>query len=113
MKMKVEVLLVLLCAFDLYDGIDSIPYTIYGDGNKKIYLLDLYTCVEEFEEYCHQIPRFSVQAAAEVANNCTNLLPGYTIYTSALKTTRSIASGKVHIQSYRRSSCIIFRVAIL
>ena len=82
-KMKIEVLLVLLYAFGLCDG------------NKKIYLLDLYTCAEEFEEYCHQIPRFAVQAAAEIANNCTNLLPEHTIYTSTLNTTKSIGSGKV------------------
>ena len=65
------------------------------DSRKKLYLLNLYTCVEEFEEYCHQIPQFAVQAATEVANNCTDLLPEYTIYSSALNLTRSIASGEV------------------
>ena len=82
--MRIRVLLVLLYAFDLCDG------------NKKLYLLDLYTCVEDFEEYCHRIPQFTVQAAAEVANNdCTDLLSEYTIYTSGLNTTRPITSGKV------------------
>ena len=74
---------VLLCTLDLCDS------------NKKLYLLNLYTCVEEFEEYCHQIPQFAVQAAAEVANNCADLLPEYTIYSSALNVTRSVTSGKV------------------
>ena len=65
------------------------------DSRKKLYLLNLYTCVEEFEEYCHQISQFAVQAATEVANNCTDLLPEYTMYSSALNLTRSITSGEV------------------
>ena len=97
--MKVGVLLTLLYAFDLCDS-----------SKKPLYLLDLYTCVEEFEEYCHQIPRLTIQAAAEAANNCTDLLPEYTIYTSALNIARSIASGKVaavYVYSYSYIAIII------
>ena len=51
------------------------------DSDKKLCLLDLYTCVGEFEDYCNQIPRFTVAAAIELANSRDNVLPGYTLYT--------------------------------
>ena len=50
--------------------------------NKKLYLLDLYTCLNEFEDYCNQIPQFTVRAAIELANSCDDILPGYTLSTS-------------------------------
>ena len=81
--MKVWVLLILLYTLDS------------SDGNKKLYLLDLYTCVEEFDEYCHLIPRFTLQSVAELANNCTTMLPGYTVYTSGLDVTKSTDDEKV------------------
>ena len=51
------------------------------DSDKRLCLLDLYTCVDEFEDYCNQIPRFTVAAAAELANSRDDVLPGYTLCT--------------------------------
>ena len=55
----------------------------YGtDGsNKRLYLVDLYTCVDEFEDYCHHIPYWTVRAAVGLANDCDDILPGYTLST--------------------------------
>ena len=50
-------------------------------GDNKLYLLDLYTCVDEFEDYCNQIPRKTVRAAIELANSRDDILPGYTLST--------------------------------
>ena len=50
-------------------------------SNKSIYLLDLYTCVEEFEDYCGHIPRLTVRAVTELANLRDDILPGYTLST--------------------------------
>ena len=36
-------------------------------GDNKLFLLDLYICVDEFEDYCNQIPRLTVRAATELA----------------------------------------------
>ena len=50
-------------------------------SDNKLYLLDLYTCVDEFEDYCNQIPRLTVRAAIELANTRDDILPGYTLST--------------------------------
>ena len=50
-------------------------------SNNNIYLLDLYTCVEEFEDYCGHIPRLTVRAVTELANTRDDILPGYTLST--------------------------------
>ena len=93
---RVEALLILLYVFDLCDS------------SKKLHLLGLYHCVEEFEEYCHGIPQLTVQAAAEVANNCPDLLPDYTIHISTINITRSVSSsGEVRSYNVRLlQSCV-------
>ena len=48
-------------------------------SDNKLYLLDLYTCVDEFEDYCNQIPRLTIRAAIELANSRDDILPGYTL----------------------------------
>ena len=50
-------------------------------SDNQLYLLDLYTCVDEFEDYCNQIPRSTVRAATELANRRDDILPGYTLST--------------------------------
>ena len=50
-------------------------------SDNQLYLLDLYTCVDEFEDYCNQIPRSTVRAAIELANTRNDILPGYTLST--------------------------------
>ena len=51
-------------------------------SNKNIYLLDLFTCVEEFEDYCSPlIPQLTVRAVTELANTRDDILPGYTLST--------------------------------
>ena len=94
---RVEALLVLLYVFDSVCA-----------NSKKLHLLDFYYCVEEFEEYCHGIPQLTVQAAAEVANNCPDLLPDYTIYISTINITRSVSSsGEVRSYNVRLlQSCV-------
>ena len=52
------------------------------NSDKKLYLLDLYICLNEFEDYCNQIPQFTVRAAIELANSRDDILPGYTLSTS-------------------------------
>ena len=52
-----------------------------GDSDRKLYLVDLYACVDEFEDYCHQIPEWTVRAAIALANDCSDMLPGYTLST--------------------------------
>ena len=49
---------------------------------KKLYLIDLYACVNEFEDYCHQIPEWTVRAAIGLANDSSDVLPGYELYAS-------------------------------
>ena len=51
------------------------------DNDKRLYLLDLYTCVDEFEDYCSGIPRWTIRAAIEIANNRSDILPGYILST--------------------------------
>ncbi|XP_065917370.1 gamma-aminobutyric acid type B receptor subunit 2-like isoform X2 [Dysidea avara] len=51
-----------------------------GD-DRPLYLLDLYDCIDDYEDYCHNITEFTVRAAIELANNCTDILPGYTLHT--------------------------------
>ena len=51
-------------------------------GRKTLYLVDLYICVDEFEEYCHEIPQWAVRAAIGLANHCNDILPGYTLSSS-------------------------------
>ena len=79
----------LLLALFLIDLCDS--------SNKTIYLLDLYTCVEEFKDYCSDIPRLTVRAVTELANTRDDILPGYTISTlNKLDNDRSLsADGEV------------------
>ena len=48
-------------------------------SDNKLYLLDLYTCVDEFEDYCNQIPRLTIRAAIKLANSRDDILPGYTL----------------------------------
>ena len=48
-------------------------------SDEKLYLIDLYACVDEFEDYCHQIPEWTVRAAIGLANDCNDMLPGYTL----------------------------------
>ena len=52
----------------------------YG-SDKRLYLVDLYACVDEFEDYCHHIPEWTVRAAIGLANDCNDMLPGYTLST--------------------------------
>lgn len=51
-------------------------------GRKTLYLVDLYVCVDEFEDYCHEIPQWTVRAAIGLANHCDDILPGYTLSSS-------------------------------
>ena len=48
-------------------------------SDKKLHLIDLYACVDEFEDYCHQIPEWTVRAAIGLANDCSDILPGLTL----------------------------------
>ena len=52
-------------------------------GRKTLYLVDLYICVDEFEDYCHEIPQWAVRAAIGFANHCDDILPGYTLSSSS------------------------------
>ena len=68
------------------------------ESDKKLYLLDLYTCVDEYEDYCNQIPRLTVRAAIELANNRDDMLPGYTLCTAVNRSnevTSVLSDGKV------------------
>ena len=68
------------------------------ESNKQLYLLDLYTCVDEYEDYCNQIPRLTVRAAIELANNRDDMLPGYTLCTAVNRSnevTSILSDGKV------------------
>ena len=49
------------------------------ESNTKLYLLDLFTCVDEYEDYCNQIPQLTVRATIELANSRDDILPGYTL----------------------------------
>ena len=51
------------------------------ESDKQLYLLDLYTCVDEYEDYCNQIPQLTVRATIELANSHDDILPGYTLCT--------------------------------
>ncbi|XP_065917375.1 gamma-aminobutyric acid type B receptor subunit 2-like isoform X2 [Dysidea avara] len=85
--MDVRTVLTLFVAVSLCDG----------DG-RPLYLLDLYDCIDDYEDYCHNIPEFSIQAAIELANNRTDILPGYTLYTPlnyASVPVGSVRSGEV------------------
>ena len=53
-----------------------------GLCGKKLYLINLYTCVDEFEDYCDRIPQWTVRAAIGLANDCSDILPGYTLSTN-------------------------------
>ena len=68
LKMKVQVLLLM--------------FLLSGScvSDKKLYLIDLYACVDEFEDYCHQIPEWTVRAAIGLANDSSDVLPGYALY---------------------------------
>ena len=73
------------------------------ESNKKLYLLDLYTCVDEYEDYCNQIPRLTARAAIELANSRDDILPGYTLCTvnrSNELVTSILSDGKVIANSY-------------
>ena len=48
---------------------------------KSLYLLDLYICVDEFQDYCYDIPRLTVRSAIELANSRDDILPDYTLCT--------------------------------
>ena len=49
-------------------------------GDKRLYLFNLYACVDEYEDYCHQIPQWTVRAAIGLANDRDDILPGYTLF---------------------------------
>jgi len=87
-----------LCGESLCDGDDS---------DRPLYLLDLYDCVSDYEDYCHNIPEFTIRAAIELANNRTDVLPGYTLHTPRTDSypVGSIRSGEVRMDSvYSRIS---------
>ena len=79
------------------------------ESDAKLYLLDLFTCVDEYEDYCNQIPQLTVRATIELANSRDDILPGYTLCTvnDGLDEVISITSdGKVPMQySYSVSGC--------
>ena len=83
-----RLLLVTFAFFISFDLCESI---------KKLYLLDLYTCVDEYEDYCNQIPRLTVRAAIELANHREDILPGYTLCTlnRSNEVTSILSDGKV------------------
>ena len=87
MDMK-TVLTLLLAAVSLCDGDD-----------RPLYLLDLFDCIDGYEDYCHYIPEFTIRAAVELANNHTDILPGYTLHTPSNPTFvplgRSVSNGEV------------------
>ena len=60
-----------------------------GSCGKTLYLVNLYTCVYEFEEYCHEMPLWAVQAAIGLANDCDDILPGYNLSSLTNKGYRS------------------------
>ena len=64
-------------------------FLLAGSCSKTLYLVNLYTCVYEFEEYCHKIPQWAVQAAIGLANNCDDILPGYNLSYLANENSRS------------------------
>ena len=64
-KMEVELLLLV--------------FLLAGSCGNTLYLVNLYTCVYEFEEYCHEIPQWAVRAAIGLANSCDDILPGYNL----------------------------------
>ena len=68
--MDVRIVLTLFVAVTLCDGDD-----------RPLYLLDLYDCIDDYEDYCHNIPEFTIRAAIELANNHTDILNGYTLHT--------------------------------
>ena len=69
-----------------------------GD-DRPLYLLDLYDCIDDYEDYCHNITEFTVRAAIELANNCTDILPGYTLHTPS-------KSASVPVESRNAEVCI-------
>jgi len=69
-----------------------------GDADYPLYLLDLYDCIDDYEDYCHNIPKFTIRAAIELANNRKDILPGYILHTSNATShfpVGSIKSGEV------------------
>ena len=64
----------------LFVAFSSLCDATDGD-DRPLYLLDLYDCIDDYEDYCHNIPEFTVHAAIELANNRTDILPGYTLHT--------------------------------
>jgi len=68
-----------------------------GDADHPLYLLDLYDCIDDYEDYCHDIPEFTIRAAIELANNRKDILPGYILHTSNATSSPvgSIKSGEV------------------
>ena len=86
--------------------IREIQYLLFGlaffissfdvcESNKKLYLLNLYTCVDEFEDYCSEIPQLTVRATIELANTRDDILPGYTLYTVSNEVSSILPDGKV------------------
>ena len=65
------------------------------ESDKKLYLLNLYTCVDEFEDYCNEIPQLTVRATIELANTRDDILPGYTLYTVSNEVSSILPDGKV------------------
>jgi len=88
--MDVKTVLTLCIAVSLCDG-DDCP--------SQLYLLDLYDCIDDYEDHCHNIPEFTIRAAIELANNRTDILPGYTLHSpsNATSSVGSIKSGEVYI----------------
>ena len=68
------------------------------ESNTKLYLLDLFTCVDEYEDYSNQIPQLTVRAAIELANSRDDILPGYTLCTvnKSNEVTSILSDGKVY-----------------
>ena len=48
------------------------------ESDTKLYLLDLFTCVDEYKDHCNQIPQMTVKVTIELANSRDDILPGYT-----------------------------------
>jgi len=82
-----------------------------GDADHPLYLLDLYDCIDDYEDYCHNIPEFTIRAAIELANNRKDILPGYILHTSNVTSfpVGSIKSGEVMfiVQSFSLHVCCI------
>ena len=71
------------------------------ESDTNLYLLDLYTCVDEYEDYCNHIPRLTVRATVELANSHDDILPGYTLCTvnKSNEVTSMLSDGKVRMLS--------------